>query len=69
MKEYNIIHKRILKLNNNKLNKFLLNNNFKQIWGTIQSSAKTRKQFELFFNQWFDALKTLKFLKQLSQKI
>mgnify|MGYP001282742655 CR=1 FL=1 len=69
MKEYNIIHKRILKLNNNKLNKFLLNNNFKQIWVTIQSTAKTRKQFELFFNQWFDALKTLKFLKQLSQKI
>ena len=69
MKEYSIVNKKILNLNNIQLNKFLLNNNFKKTWMMIQSSAKTNKQFKLFFNQWFDALKTIKFLKQLSQKI
>ena len=31
------------------------------------NNAKSKKQFMLFFHQWFDALKTIKFLKVLSE--
>ena len=66
MKNYSNINNEIKNLSNPKLINFLQKNQFQLIWDDIKSSAKTHKQFNLFFNQWFDALKTIKFLKQLS---
>ena len=45
---------------------FLEKNNFKARWDNFGKETKNKKQFLLFFNQWFDALKTIKFLKNLS---
>ena len=45
---------------------FLEFNNFHDIWIKFCNEAKNKKQFLVFFNQWFDALKTIKFLKKLS---
>ena len=45
---------------------FLEFNNFRDIWNKFCIESKNKKQFLLFFNQWFDALKTIKFLKKLS---
>ena len=50
----------------NALIKFLDKHNFQDIWEGIRSGTKTKKQFMLFFNQWFDALKVMKLLKELS---
>ena len=45
---------------------FLDSNNFQDIWIKFCREANNKKQFLVFFNQWFDALKTIKFLKKLS---
>ena len=45
---------------------FLDKHNFKDIWEEIRYSTNSKKQFILFFNQWFDALKVIKLLKELS---
>ena len=45
---------------------FLKSNNFQEIWLKFCREAKNKKQFLVFFHQWFDALKTIKFLKKLS---
>ena len=47
--------------------KFLEKHNLNLVWNQFIKSSKTKKQFILFFNQWFDALKTIKFLKALSE--
>ena len=53
-------------LNNNSI-KFLKKHNLSLVWNKFTKSSKTKNQFILFFNQWFDALKTIKFLKELSE--
>jgi len=54
------------KLNKNSI-KFLEKHNLNLVWSKFIKSSKTKNQFILFFNQWFDALKTIKFLKALSE--
>jgi hypothetical protein len=58
-----------LKLNQ-KLDKqsyaFIKKNKFKIFWKHIRFNNISQKQKILFFNQWFDAFKTIKFLRQLS---
>ena len=44
---------------------FLEKNNFKARWTNFGKEANNKKQFLLFFNQWFDALKTIKFLQSM----
>ena len=46
---------------------FLEKYNLSLVWDKFIQTSKTKKQFILFFNQWFDALKTVKFLKELSE--
>ena len=64
--EYNIIYNKINASCDANAVKFLSKNNFKDVWIKFCHEAKNQKQFLLFFNQWFDALKTIKFLKKLS---
>jgi hypothetical protein len=47
--------------------KFLKKHNLNLVWSKFIKTSKTKNQFILFFNQWFDALKTFKFLKELSE--
>jgi hypothetical protein len=54
------------RLNKNSI-KFLKKHNLSLVWKKFIKSSKTKNQFILFFNQWFDALKTMKFLKELSE--
>ena len=49
---------------NKRLYLFILENYFKGVWPSIQSS-KNQKQFESQFHKWFDFLKTIKLLKFL----
>ena len=42
---------------------FLTEKNIKEVLKKFKKNAKTKKQFLLFFNQWFDALTIMKFLK------
>ena len=51
---------------NEKVVYFLQSNNFQEIWFKFCRESKNKKQFLVFFHQWFDALKTIKFLKKLS---
>ena len=55
----------ILKKLRDNLNKkeyeFLLNKNICNVLEKFKANAKSKKQFILFFNQWFDALTIMKF--------
>ena len=62
---YTVIQKLENQCNQNVID-FLEFNNFRDIWNKFCIESKNKKQFLLFFNQWFDALKTIKFLKKLS---
>ena len=46
--------------------KIIKKTKFKFFWKHIGSNKISKRQKILFFNQWFDALKTIKFLRQLS---
>ena len=64
--DYNLVYNKIKTESNKKIVDFLVQHNFKNIWINFCKETKNKKQFMLFFNQWFDALKTIKFLKKLS---
>jgi len=64
--DYNLVYNKIKIVSNKKTADFLVQNNFKNVWIQFCKETKNQKQFMLFFNQWFDALKTIKFLKKLS---
>jgi len=53
-----------------KLNKksidFLNRKNMESVLIKFKNNAKNKKQFKLFFNQWFDALSIMRFLKHLN---
>ena len=51
---------------NNKLPKFLISEKIELIWSGLQKSSPTNKHFIMQFHRWFDALKTLRFLKFFS---
>lgn len=46
--------------------KFLLSKGLENTWNQINQNSTNKKQFMLFFHQWFDGLKVIQFLKQLS---
>ena len=45
---------------------FLISQDIKKIWKNFQENSQSRKQFMLFFHQWFDALMIIKLLKKLN---
>jgi len=65
-KDYNLVYAKLKTISNKRAVDFLVENNFKNVWIKFCEETKNQKQFMLFFNQWFDALKTIKFLKKLS---
>ena len=64
--EYSVLIKNLKNNCDKNVVDFLEFNNFHDIWIKFCNEAKNKKQFLVFFNQWFDALKTIKFLKKLS---
>jgi len=66
---YNIFLKELNKNFDDKICNFLHNHNLKKIWNKINNNAKTKKQFMVFFHQWFDALKIMQLLKFLNKNI
>ena len=46
---------------------FLINEKIKNIWIGLQKSSPSEKHFIMQFHRWFDALKTLRFLKYYSK--
>jgi len=57
-----ILKKLTCNLNKKSMN-FLLNKNICNVLEKFKANAKSKRQFILFFNQWFDALTIMKFLK------
>ena len=45
---------------------FLISKNIECIWRNISENSKSKKQFMLFFHQWFDALMIIQLLKKLN---
>ena len=66
---YNIFLKELNKNFDDKICNFLNNHDLKKIWNKINRNAKTKKQFMIFFHQWFDALKIMQLLKFLNKNI
>ena len=66
---YNIFLKELNKNFDDKICNFLNNHDIKKIWNRINKNAKTKKQFMIFFHQWFDALKIMQLLKFLNKNI
>ena len=50
---------------NNKVCNFLDKHNLNDTWGKITLNSKSKKQFMIFFHQWFDALKIIQLLKYI----
>jgi len=65
--DYMKFEEQIIKRLNKTSIEFLKKHNLSLVWNKFVKTSKTKNQFILFFNQWFDALKTLKFLKELSE--
>ena len=64
--DYLKFEKKIKKTLNAQSIQFLEKHKLCLVWDKFTRTSKTKNQFMIFFNQWFDALKTLKFLKELS---
>ena len=45
---------------------FLILKNIESIWINISENSKNKKQFMLFFHQWFDGLMIIQLLKKLN---
>ena len=65
--DYLKFEKKLKKTLNNSSIEFLKKHKLNLVWGQFAKISKTKNQFILFLNQWFDALKTIKFLKALSE--
>ena len=63
---YEILNKELNKYFNHNLCNFLHHHKLNNIWDKINQNAKSKKQFMLFFHQWFDALKIMQFLKYIN---
>lgn len=64
--DYNLVYDKIQSTSDKETIDFLVKNNFESVWKKFCIETQNKIQFILFFNQWFDALKTIKFLKKLS---
>ena len=63
---YNVVIKKMCQRLNAKSIDFLIEKNFENIWKKFRNNAKSKKQFLIFFHQWFDALSIMKLLKKIS---
>ena len=66
MESSNIIIESMKQKLNKKSIDFLNRKNMKSVLIKFKNNAKNKRQFKLFFNQWFDALSIIKFLKYLN---
>ena len=60
---YEILNKELNQYFDHNICNFLYSHRLNNIWDKINQNAKSKKQFMLFFHQWFDALKIMKFLR------
>ena len=60
------LKKELIKNLSDKVCNFLNENDIENIWKNISLNSKTKKQFMIFFHQWFDAFKIIKLLKYIS---
>ena len=65
-KPYTLFNKELTANFNNKVCNFLDKHNLNDTWKKITLNSKSKKQFMIFFHQWFDALKIIQFLKYIS---
>ncbi len=63
---YDFFLKELNKNFDDKICNFLYQHDIKKIWNKINNNAKSKKQFMIFFHQWFDALKVMQLLKFLN---
>ena len=66
MKDGEVIFKELSSQLNKKSISFLIEKKVESILDKFKKNAKDIKQYNLFFNQWFDALVIMKFLKYLN---
>ena len=66
MKDGEVIFKELSSQLNKKSISFLIEKKVESILDKFKKNAKDIKQYNLFFNQWFDALTIMKFLKYLN---
>ena len=64
--DYNFIYKELNKILDYKTLQFLNEQNFEKVWIRFKQNAKNKKQFILFFHQWFDGFSVMKLLKKLN---
>ena len=63
---YEILNKELNEYFDHNICNFLYIHRLNNIWDKINQNAKSKKQFMLFFHQWFDALKIMQFLKTIN---
>ncbi len=63
---YEILNKELNEYFDYNICNFLYSHRLNNIWDKINQNAKSKKQFMLFFHQWFDALKIMQFLKTIN---
>ena len=63
---YSSLNKELNKYFDYNICNFLRNHKLNNIWDKINYNAKSKKQFMLFFHQWFDALKIMQLLKSIN---
>ena len=67
-KPYAILYKKLNQYFDNNVCNFLTIHSLNNIWNKINDNAKTKRQFMIFFHQWFDALKIMQLLKKLNMR-
>ena len=65
-KPYTLFNKELTANFNNKVCNFLNKHNLNDKWEKFTLNSKSKKQFMIFFHQWFDALKIIQLLKYIS---
>ena len=64
--EYNVFYNELTKITNRITINFLIEKKVQSVWNNIRKNSKNKKQFLLFFHQWFDALMIIQLLKKLN---
>ena len=64
---YRDLNKELIQNLGDNICNFLNENSFEKVWIKISLNSKTKKQFMVFFHQWFDALKIMQLLKRISE--
>tara|TARA_B100000427_G_C15014854_1_gene379930 strand:- start:22 stop:525 length:504 start_codon:yes stop_codon:yes gene_type:complete len=65
-KDYEKIIIELKKTLNKKSVQFLVKKDLKNIWNKFKNNSNNKRQFNIFFHQWFDALSIIKLLKNLN---